>query len=167
MKIILAGFNGTWRKEAGEILSRRLSRKFFDIEKIIEEKEKDRIAHISQIKGIDYLRRLENSIVENIASTEDCVISVGPDVIACDKNRYLLKNNGIIIWLTAEPSVILLRLHPGKEGGDLLKRQNALAQIRQIIKEHDFSKYADRIIDTSSFSPEETADRIQQLLSSG
>lgn len=166
MKIILAGFNGTWRKETGEILSKRLGRKLFDVEKIIEEKENDRVVHISQTKGVDYLRNIENSIIEEISNIENCIITVRPEVISCDKNRNLLKNNGIIIWFTAEPSIILLRIHPGKESKSILKRQNAIAQIRQVIRDHDFSCFADRIVDTSAFNPEETADIVQKILNS-
>ncbi|MCM8817728.1 MAG: hypothetical protein NC913_09535 [Candidatus Omnitrophica bacterium] len=166
MKIVLAGFNGTWRREVAEILSKRLGRKLFDIEKMIEEKENDRVAHILQMKGVDYLRKLENSIIEEICNIENCIITVGPDLISSEKNRNLLKKNGIIIWFTAEPSIILLRINPGKESKSLLKKQNALFQIRQIIKEQDFSCFADRIVDTSVFNPEEAADKVQQLLSS-
>ncbi|HOK79302.1 MAG TPA: shikimate kinase [bacterium] len=166
MKIVLAGFNGTWRKEAGHILSMRLGREFFDIEQMIEEKENDRIAHISQIKGAIYVRDLESSIIKRISVFEHSVISVGPDVIADQKNRLFLKSNGIIIWFTAEPSVILLRLHPGKEGKALLKKQNAISHIRQILKEHDYSCFADKVLDTSFLTPEETADQVQQMLAS-
>jgi len=67
LKIILAGFNGTWRKETGKILSIRLKKQFFDIEEIIEEREKDRVAHISQVKGKDYLRQIEEKIVKEIS----------------------------------------------------------------------------------------------------
>ncbi len=130
MKIVLAGFNGTWRKEAGEILSRRLRRTLFDVDKIIEEKENDRIAHISQMKGTNYLRKLEDTIIKEISVIENCVITVGPDIIASEKNRNLLKNNGIIIWFTAEPSVILLRLHPGKESKSLLKKTERTGSIK-------------------------------------
>jgi len=166
LKIILAGFNGTWRKEAGLILSMRLGRRFFDIEQIIEEREKDRTAHIAQVKGVDYLKNLENQIVEEIASYQECIISVGPDVLSDEKNRKKLKSDGIIIWFTAEPSIILLRLYPGRESKTLLKKQNALVQIRQMLKEHDFSEFADRIIDTSSLTSEESADSVQKLLAS-
>ncbi|MGB9642700.1 MAG: shikimate kinase [Candidatus Ratteibacteria bacterium] len=164
MKIVLAGFNGTWRKEAGHILSMRLGREFFDIEQIIEQKENDRIAHISQIKGSAYVRDLENSIIKKISSFDNCVISVGPDAMANQKSRLFLKSNGIIIWFTAEPSVILLRLHPGKDSKTLLKRQNAISHIRQILKEHDYSCFADKVLDTSFLTPEESADKVQQML---
>jgi len=164
LKIILAGFNGTWRKETGKILSIRLKKQFFDIEEIIEEREKDRVAHISQVKGKDYLRQIEEKIVKEISCLEDIVFSVNPDVIASEENRRILKSDGIIIWLTAEPSIILLRMHPGKDSKTLLSKQQALAHIRHVLKEHDFSVFADRIVDTSELTPEQTADRVQQIL---
>lgn len=164
MKIVLAGFNGTWRKETGIILSKRLGRKFFDIEQILEEKEKDRIAHILQIKGTYYLKNLEKQIVKEIAECEECIISIGPDVMSDEKNRQKLKFNGIIIWFTAEPSIILLRLYPGRESKSLLKKQNALNHLRQMLKDNDFSNFADRIIDTSFLTSEESADTVQKML---
>jgi len=166
MRIVLAGFNGTWRKETGEILSKRLGRKLFDIERIIEEKEKDRIAHISQVKGTDYLRSVESGIINEISTFENCIISIGPDVFSSKKNLTGLKSDSIVIWFTAEPSIILVRLYPGKESKRLLKKKEILAYIRQMIKDHDFSHFADRIIDTSELTPEETADRVQQILTS-
>lgn len=164
MKIILAGFNGTWRKEIGIILSERLGRKFFDVEQIIEERERDRFIHIVQIKGIDYIRKLQNQIVNEIVSNDECIISITPDILSGKKNRERFKSNGLIIWLTAELSIILLRLYPGKESKDLLRKKDALTHIRQMLKEQDFSNFADRIIDTSSLTPEEATDTIQKML---
>ncbi|HPP66400.1 MAG TPA: shikimate kinase [bacterium] len=164
MKLILAGFNGTWRKESGIILSKRLGRSFFDIEQMIEEKEKDRIAHISQVKGIDYLKKLQHQAVKQVSHYEECIISVPADIFSDETNTKTLKSSATIIWLTADVSIILLRLYPGWESKSLLKKQNALTHIKQMLKQQDFSHIADRIIDTSSFSPEETVDMIQQLL---
>ncbi|MCM8821258.1 MAG: hypothetical protein NC831_00355 [Candidatus Omnitrophica bacterium] len=166
MKIVFAGFKGTWRKETAIILAKRLGRQLIDVEHIIEQLEKDRIAHISQVKGIEYLRNIESKIIEQYALYENCLISVGPDAISCEKSRYSLKNNGIIIWFTAEPAVILLRLHPEKESKTLIKKQHALAYMRQMIRDHDFSRFADRIIDTSALSVDETVDSVQRMLAS-
>lgn len=165
MNIILAGFNGTWKKEAGVILSKRLNRKLFDVEQIIEEKEKDRIAHILQVKGSNYLKMIEDEIIEKISKYENCIILVGPDTISCEKNRQALKTNGVIIWFTGEPTIIFLRIHPGKTGRLLMKKKETLAYIRQLIKQKDYSHLADRIIDTTELIPEECADKVQQMLS--
>ncbi|MCM8814732.1 MAG: hypothetical protein NC937_00920 [Candidatus Omnitrophica bacterium] len=166
MKIIFAGFKGTWRRETAVILAKRLGRELLDLEQMIEQQEKDRIAHISQVKGTEYLRKIESNLIEKFISHENCLISTGPDAISNPKLRHTLKINGIIIWFTAEPSVILLRLYPGKEGRNLIRRQHALAHIRQMMKEHDFSCFADRIIDTTALSLDQTVDKVQQMLAS-
>ncbi|MCM8764299.1 MAG: hypothetical protein NC830_02900 [Candidatus Omnitrophica bacterium] len=166
MKIVFAGFKGTWRKETGIILAKRLGRELIDVEQIIERQEKDRIAHISQVKGVEYLRNIEFNLIKQFPLRENCLISVGPDTISYEKSRHSLKTNGFIVWFTAEPAVILLRLYPEKESKNLIKRRHALTHIRQMMKDHDFSHFADRIIDTSALSLDETVDKVQQILAS-
>lgn len=167
MNIVLTGFTGTGKTVVGRILAERLGRKFIDINEIIEEREKDKISRIPQIKGEGYLKKIEKKIVEEISDQDNCIIATGSNTILSDENYRNLKKNGIIICLTAEPSITILRATPTKDSSVLLKSKDAIQTIRKVMKEREpyYSK-AGHTIDTSDSTPEEVAEKIIQLVRS-
>ena len=162
---MLIGFTGTGKTEVGRILSKKLGRRFFDINEIIEKKEKDKIVRVSQIKGEKYLQEIEERIIGKISQENDCIIATRVNTVLSDKNYKNLKRNGLIICLTAEPSIIILRSTPTKHSSVLLKSKDAIKIIRETLKEKQpyYSK-ADYTIDTSDFTVEQVADKILELI---
>jgi len=134
--IILVGFMGTGKTVVGKIVAEKLKMQFIDTDKIIEEKEKDRIPRIFQVKGEEYFREVEEKVVEEVSKKENCVISAGGGAIIREKNFNNLKRNGIIICLEAEPSIILLRTSKTEDRPLLLKNKDVISTISAFILTH-------------------------------
>ncbi|MCM8809985.1 MAG: shikimate kinase, partial [Candidatus Omnitrophica bacterium] len=75
--IVLVGFMGTGKSEVGTLLAEKLNKKFVDTDKIIEQREKDRIVRIFQVKGEEYFRKVEEEVIEEVSKYENCVIATG------------------------------------------------------------------------------------------
>ena len=57
--LVLTGMMGVGKSTIGKRLAKKLKLKFYDIDKIIEKKEKKTITEIFETKGQDYFRKIE------------------------------------------------------------------------------------------------------------
>ena len=161
MKIVLTGFMGTGKTSVGKELSRALGFRFVDTDTLIEEKEGRPVSLIFREKGEDYFRKLEQETVREASMIRDVVIATGGGVIKNRKNVENLGRNGIIIWLKADPEIILKRIMT--EGGKrpLLDVEEPLKEINNLLSERlKLYEQADTSVDTSYITPQETAHEI-------
>lgn len=169
MNIVLTGYAGTGKTVVGKVVAEKLARTFVDINEVVERREKDRIARINQVKGQAYLDEKEAEVVAEISGQDNLVIATGARTLLNEVNFRNLKKNGLIVCLTAEPSLLLLRtVSPLKERAVLLKSKQAIETVRQVMKERElhYSK-ADHTIDTSELTVEQVADKVILLGSPG
>jgi shikimate kinase len=165
MNIVLVGFAGTGKTTVGRLLAGMLKKNFLDTNEIIEGREASAIARLTQVKGSLYVREAEDALVAEMAALDDCVIAVGANAILNLENLARLKKNGVLVCLTADPAIIVIRTAPSRESSALLKSANALATIRQILKEREQSyARADHTIDTSDLTPAQVAESILRAL---
>ena len=165
MKIVLTGFMGTGKTSVGKELSRILGYQFVDTDKLIEEKEGKPVSLIFREKGEDYFRKLEQDTVKDVSLMRDIVIATGGGVIKNRKNVENLGRNGIIIWLKADPEIILKRVMT--EGGKrpLLDVQEPLEEINKLLSERvELYAQADTSVDTNYITPRESAHEIVDRL---
>jgi 3-dehydroquinate synthase len=165
MKIVLTGFMGTGKTSVGRELSRKLDCRFVDTDTLIEDREGMAISLIFKEKGEDYFRKLEQKTVEEVSQSRKVVIATGGGVIKSKTNVENLGRRGVIIWLQADPEIILKRVMT--EGGKrpLLDVEEPLTEINKLMKERlPLYKQADVSIDTNYITPEETAQEIIETL---
>ncbi|MCM8785874.1 MAG: shikimate kinase [Candidatus Omnitrophica bacterium] len=163
--IVLVGFMGTGKSEVGILLAEKLKRRFIDTDKIIEEKEKDRIARIFQVKGEEYFREVEEQIIEEVSKYENCVIATGGGALIREKNYLNLKRNGVLICLTASPEEIYKRTLPKKDRPLLMRSKNVIETIKELleIRKPYYSK-ADYTIDTTNKKIEAVVEEIIKII---
>ena len=106
--IVLIGFMGTGKTAVGTRLARRLGREFVDTDNEIEQITGMTIRDIFYKEGEIRFRSEEALIVKRLAERTGLVIATGGGVINPD-NLHLLKQNGILICLEADPEDILKR----------------------------------------------------------
>jgi len=164
--LVLTGYSGTGKSTVGRILAARWQWKFVDINAILEERENCRLARLVQVRGQEYVDRKEEELIAGIAAGRQLVVAAGARTLLSERNFLNLKQNGVLIGLTAEPGIILLRTcAPWKDRTALLKSKEVLQTIRQVIKEREsFSRKPDYTIDTSELTPEQVAEKIEALL---
>lgn len=152
---------GTGKTSVGRALGRQLGYRFIDTDTLIEEREGMPISLIFKKKGEDYFRRVERATVEEISLLSNVVIATGGGVIKNRNNVEDLGRKGIIVWLKADPEIILKRVMT--EGGKrpLLDVEEPLSEIKKLLKERlPLYEQADLCIDTNYITQEETAREI-------
>ena len=166
MKIVLTGFMGSGKTSVGRELGRRLGYPFIDTDTLIEEREGKPISLIFKEKGEDHFRKIERSVVRQVSLKGDIVIATGGGVIKDRRNVDNLRSRGTIIWLKADPAIILKRV--ATEGGKrpLLDVEEPLEEIRKLLAEREgLYLQSDISINTDYITTGETAQEIIEMLS--
>lgn len=147
--IVLIGFMGSGKSMAAQALSKKLKIKSYSTDELIEKKQKRSIAKIIEDKGWPYFRELEHKQVKKLFSKKGVVIDCGGGVVLNPENMKLLKANGIIFYLKADPKVIYNRLKNDRTR-PLISGRNPQAKIKEILKQRiPLYSQADFIVDAS------------------
>jgi shikimate kinase len=163
--IVLIGFMATGKSTIGRRLALRLGRDFIDTDKEIEAITGMTVAQIFARDGIRRFRSEENLLVKRIAPKENLVIATGGGMVLNPENMRLLRENGILIALTAAPEVIIERVK-GKKTRPLLQGGALDDRINRLLKEREFLyDQADLVVDTGNCSVSETVEKIISCLS--
>jgi len=162
--IYIVGFMGTGKTSTGRELAARLKRDFFDLDEIIEQKEKMSVAQIFKQKGESYFRKLERDLVKEVASRENLVVSCGGGAIVDKDNLASLKKSGVIICLQSDADTILKRTK-GNLQRPLLNVDNPRERINKLLKDREpFYSQSDHFLDTTGLSVSQTADKILEII---
>jgi 3-dehydroquinate synthase len=161
MKIVLTGFMATGKTSVGKVLAQLLDYPLIDTDELIVEREGMPISQIFKEKGESYFRDVERAVIRDVSDTGAAIISPGGGAIKDKRNVDTLGHGGIIICLQAEPEVILKRVESEKGIRPLLDVEDSLRRIKEILKEREhLYAQADMMIDTSTLTPENVAQRI-------
>jgi len=165
--IYLVGFMGTGKTAVGEILAKRLAKKFIEMDAVIEEKQGFKIADIFAKEGEAYFRNLEKTLLGELSKREGLVISCGGGLICDQENLKLLKETGVVFALKASVSTIYQRTKDHAHR-PILNVGNPQEKIKQLLKERaPYYAQAQHSIDTDNLSPEEIVDKIVAILNHG
>lgn len=160
--IVLTGFMGTGKTTIGKVLAKALGRNLIDVDTEIEKDKGMKITEIFASMGEAKFRDMETEIAGKIATLTNVVISTGGGIVLRQENVELLRKNGIVVNLTAEPEIIYARLSGGTDR-PLLNVPDPLAKIRELL---DFRTplylNADIVIDTADKTPILIAEEIIQ-----
>ncbi|MGC8784037.1 MAG: shikimate kinase [Armatimonadota bacterium] len=163
--IALIGFMGTGKSLLGQMLAQRWGWKFVDTDSLIEQKVGCSVAQIFERFGEDYFRRQETEVLRSLEFQRHLVIATGGGVPTRPENIISLRRHAVIVLLTAEPEVILQRVQPVQTRPKLATAPDPLAEIRRLLRERETAyACADIRIDTSTLSPGEAVQRIEELV---
>lgn len=162
--IYLVGFMATGKTAVGKELARRKKWQFVDLDELIELKEKAAISDIFAKKGEPYFRKAEKKVLQEVSTQKNFVVACGGGIVLDKDNIKRMKDTGIMICLTATPSVILERTF-GYAHRPLLNVSDPKKQIELLLKlRAPYYALADRTIDTSKVSAEEVVKRILKVI---
>lgn len=167
MNIILIGFMGTGKSAVGKRLAKRLGWPFVDVDHLIEDSIGMSIPRIFSEKGEAIFRRIENRCISRVVRQRQQVIATGGGAFIDPENRARLKENGLVVCLTAQPQDILSRVGRKVDSRPLLQgTPNPLSRIKALLHErsHAYAQ-ADLTVDTTGLSVEQTEERLWEQLS--
>lgn len=113
--IMLIGFMGAGKSTVSRELSIMTGKKEVDIDRVIVEKEERPISEIFEKDGEEYFRRVETETLIEIQKENDLIVSCGGGIVVKEENVAHMKENGVIVLLTANPETIYERVRYSKD----------------------------------------------------
>jgi len=104
--IYIIGLSGCGKSTISKCLAQKLEYSFYDTDSLIEESENMTINNIFSEYGESHFRALETAVLEKISKKGYAVIATGGGIILSEKNRVILKEHGIIIFIDRSPQNI-------------------------------------------------------------
>ncbi len=164
--IVLIGFMGTGKSITGKLLAYRMGYNFVDTDNEIEKKYKMKIKDMFAKEGEAVFRKRETEVIKILSAKSHQVISTGGGVAVKEEDMAALRQNGIIITLSALPSTILKRTGNGNR--PLLAKKSNDDRLKAIVelmaKRAKSYKNADLIIQTDDKTPLQNVEIITKYL---
>lgn len=149
--IALIGFMGTGKTVVGKILAEELSKEFVELDWLIERKAGKTIADIFRQDGEIQFREAEIETVKEVSRKKNMVIACGGGIVLNKINTDRLRNECIIVYLTASPQIILRRTLGDNNERPLLLDTEQLPRIRELSRYRKpfYERAADIKVNTS------------------
>lgn len=159
--IALIGFMGCGKTSVGKILAKRLGKRYISTDLLIQKIVKKSIPRIFKENGEIKFRELEIRAIKKISKVKNAVIDCGGGVVLNFINIQRLKENSHIIYLKANPKVILKRIKKSKNR-PLLFGKNKLEKIKELLqfRKPFYERAADYIIDTTRLNVKKIVEKI-------
>ena len=148
-QLYLTGFMGTGKSTVARCLCRYYNMKQIEMDRQIEVEEGMKISQIFKEKGEAYFRKKETEFLEKIQNQENVVVSCGGGTVMQPRNVEIMKKNGKIFLLTAQPETILRRVKNNHDRPLLEGRKNE-AYISELMEKRraKYEAAADIVIET-------------------
>jgi shikimate kinase len=159
MNIVLVGMRGSGKSTIGMKLAEALTWPLVETDSQIEEKMQKPIVDIVRESGWEVFRSLENEVVRDVAQLDNVVISTGGGILLNDENKRLLKENGIIIYLTASIDSLFQRISNDESRPFLSDAKSMRDDI-----EKTFAKRESLYLQSSNFSIKTDTQTIEQTV---
>jgi shikimate kinase len=164
--VVLIGFMGTGKSRVGHMVARRLGFRFVDTDDLIVQRLQMSVNDIFARLGEPKFRDIERQVVADVGAGENQVIATGGGVPLSEENIKNLKQNGILICLTASPEIVYRRTLRS-DSRPLLRTADKLEQVKQLLDSRQlYYDVADHQVDTSSRPASAVARSIVELYES-
>lgn len=169
MNVVLIGYRCAGKSEVGRRLALCLQRPFVDTDDLIEERRGALISDIVKSDGWDYFRTMEKKIIEEISKGDRLIIAPGGGVVLDAENVVSLRKNGLVIWLKADPKILLKRMGEDPQTNSrrpALTRKGALEELKEVMahREPFYERAADVQLDTSTLELEAVVKRVLSVI---
>ena len=169
--LVLIGYRATGKTSVGARLAEVLHRPFVDLDQVLVREAGRSVADIVAQGGWAEFRRLEKQLVARYRDARGQVLATGGGVVLDPDNVAALRENGILIWLMADPAAIQARLaqdqprdasRPSLTGGDTIREVLAVLAARAPL----YQAAAQISIDTTHWSEAQVVKLVLAALKS-
>jgi shikimate kinase len=166
MNIVLIGYRGSGKSTVGRLLAVRLHMPLVCLDEEIVKKAGKRIPMIVADAGWEAFRDLESAIVAAWANKDGWIIDAGGGVVLRAENVRVLRRRGILIWLTAPPSILVARIQEDTERPALKEGKTFLEEVHEVLRERLplYASSAHLTVETEGGSPQAVAEEVRRLL---
>ena len=139
--IILVGMPGCGKSTIGKVLAEQLGKGFIDIDEQIVKHAGMSIPEIFAQYGEEGFRKLETEILAHYGKESGLVISTGGGCVTRAENYPLIHQNGRIIWIQRDLSLL-------PTDGRPLSQKNKLGEMYRLRKPL-YNQFADYVVDNN------------------
>jgi shikimate kinase len=164
--IVLIGMRGGGKSSVARLLSEKLGKEYVDVDGLIEKREGMKISETVEKRGWEYFRDRESEVVDEVARGKDIVISTGGGVIERPQNMAVLKENGLLIFLSAPADVLAGRIEHDTGRPNLTAAGSTREEVEIILAERAklYEAAADEIIHDANMTLEEKVAEVLKRL---
>lgn len=126
--IVMVGMMGAGKTAVGRALAAELAVPFLDSDHEIETAASMNIAEIFDRDGEPFFRARETEVIQRLLDGPPCVLSTGGGAYLADRNRSLISQKGLAVWLNADLELLWNRVKH-RDSRPLLKTPNPKATL--------------------------------------
>ncbi len=108
--IVFLGMMGSGKSSIGLLLSKKLKRDFFDVDKHIEKELGIKIPTLFKEKGEKFFREYEEKITLKILKKKDIVVAIGGGAFLNKNVRTEIITNHLSFWLKWNSEILIKRI---------------------------------------------------------
>ena len=149
--IVLVGPMGSGKTTVGRRLAHELNQDFFDTDHEIIDKTGVTIDHIFDIEGEEGFRERESKILENLCQMSNIILATGGGIVILPKNRKIIKNAGLAVYLSSSVDQLLRRTAKSKARPLLENSTDRKKTITELVEARDvyYREVASIVVDTT------------------
>ena len=129
--VVLVGMMGAGKTAVGTALARILGVPFRDSDEEIVKAAQRSIAEIFERDGEPFFRARESEVLARLVRGEPCVLSTGGGAFLSEKNREIVAQAGVSVWLRVDIDLLWQRVRH-KTTRPLLRTENPRETLRQL-----------------------------------
>ena len=108
--VAMVGMMGAGKTAVGTAVARRLDVPFLDSDREIEKAANMTIAEIFARDGEAFFRDKETQVIGRLLQDERCILSTGGGAYLSQRNRDLIAEKGVAVWLRADLDLLWARV---------------------------------------------------------
>jgi len=165
--IFLIGFMGCGKSTIAGLLAERLGVSQVEMDELIVQEQGMPITEIFEKYGEEHFRDIETDLIRRLQTSDGVVVSCGGGAVLREENRKMMKESGVIVWLTAKPETILERVKNSTNRPILNGHMNVEYIAELMEKRRECSQEAaDYPLATDGKSREEICEEILEVVKS-
>jgi shikimate kinase len=129
--VVLVGMMGSGKTAVGRALAQALGVPFLDSDSAIEAAANMSIPEIFERDGEAFFRARETEVIARLLETQRGILSTGGGAFLADKNRRLISEKGVSVWLDADLDLLWSRVK-GKSTRPLLRTAHPYETLREL-----------------------------------
>ena len=129
--VVLVGMMGAGKTAVGRALAHRLGVPFLDSDAEIEAAAAMSISEIFARDGEAFFRDRETEVIGRLLRGPCCILSTGGGAFLSPRNRAVISQAGVSLWLNAELKVLWSRVK-NKDSRPLLRTPDPLQTLRDL-----------------------------------
>ena len=148
--IALVGMRGAGKTTLGQLLARRMTVPFYELDRLIENDTGLSLREIFDLEGEEYYRAVEEKTLERVLKRKPGIIAAGGGLVMNRTALFLLKLNASIVWLQASPEALIARVRSSKDQSRISAHPQVSTQLKAILdRRTPYYAQADLVIDTT------------------